>query len=499
MCTRSCDTGRLHHVSRLSFSPAQLKKAATDFGGIHHRLPLAVLRPTSIDEIARMVRFARAAGLKMAARGRGHSTCGQAQADEGIVIDMSGLCGITRAGATALDAYAGATWKDVLDVSLPQRIMPPVLPDFLGLSVGGLIALGGIGYQTCRYGAVVDHVSQLTVVTGTGDIVECSAEMSPDLFFAARGGLGQFGIVVKARLEMMAAPPRIRFSRYLYANLALLLEDMRRLSRDGARRFDTICAFGITNEPAILDDVMGAAGRALYFPAWMKRRLWVLQVGEYCRSAASSTRGYETNELQCLPNVRHTWTERFAEFADRASGHLVYWKRSGLWQAPHPWLNVILPGARASAWLTKTAETLDPFDPADGPIMIYPVTGQPATRSMLRIPPGGYSLRVDVLRSAPAGGRRSVAALMQANRKAYAACVAAGGVQYPSAALNMRPSDWRRHFGRVWTTFEALRRRYDPDRLFSPGQGIVTSTTRRATSSRDGATGRRRTPRSAPR
>lgn len=488
---------RLVFDGHLSTSAADRTRAATDFGGIHHRRPLAVLRPQSIADISRIVTFARDSGLRVAARGRGHSCCGQAQCEDGVVVDMSTMSQVTVVGRNALDAEAGATWKDVLNVSLPTRAMPPVLPDFLGLSVGGLIALGGIGYQTCRYGAVIDHVTHLTVVTGTGEVVECSAKAYADLFRAVRGGLGQFGIVVSVRLRLVAAPPLIRFSRYLYADLVTLLADMRRLSRTQTPRFDTICAFGIPNQPAILADVMGDIGKGLYFPPWITQRLFVLQVGEYCRSDRSKDHGYVSDELRCVPHVRHTWTDRFSEFADRASAHLAHWKSSGLWHAPHPWLSVIVPGSAAGAWLSRAIEALDPFDPADGPIMIYPVVRRDAPPSMLQSPATAYALRMEVLRSAPPNGRRSVGALMRANRRALASCSAVGGVHYPSSALNMRPSDWRRHFGRHWSAFEALRQRYDPDRVLTPGQGIVTSTPHRGSSVRAAATGRRQTPRSA--
>lgn len=460
----------------LSFSVADRAAAAQDFGGIRHQRPLAVLRPASIKDVARIVSFARSAGLHVAARGRGHSTCGQAQAQDGIVVDMSSLAQVSGVTGRRLDAEAGATWKDVLEASLERRLMPPVLPDFLGLSVGGLIALGGIGYQTCRYGTVVDHIDRLTVVTGTGEVVECSRETSADLYHAARGGLGQFGIVVRARLRLIAAPRFIRFSRYIYTDVAPLLADLRRLARGSGQRFDTICAFGITNETAIVRDVMGEAARGLWFPPWTTRRLFVLQVGRYCRSKGEADDGRAPDALHSVPGVRHVWTERFGDFADRASGHLVYWKRAGLWEAPHPWLNVILSGAAAAQWLPGVLQSLDPLDPADGPIMIYPVVRRRSVPSMLRMPASAYALRVDVLRSVPRGGARVIDALMRANRRAYAACVRLGGVQYPSAALDMRPADWRRHFGRAWARFERLRRRYDPDRVLAPGQGMITST-----------------------
>jgi len=471
---------RLTVDGRLSTSAARLAEAASDFGGIHHHRPVAVLKPASVRDVSRIVEYARAAGLKVAARGRGHSTCGQAQADGGIVIDMRGLATVHRIDATTMDVDAGATWKQVLDASLVRRLMPPVLPDYLQLTVGGLISLGGIGYQTCRFGAVVDHVSRLTVVTGTGEVLECSQRLRPDLFRAARGGLGQFGVIVRARLRLIAAPPLIRFSRYLYADAATLLRDLRRVARDRRQRFDTVCAFDIPNEKVLVRDVLHEAAVGVWIAPWMTNRLFVLQLGQYCSSASAPDTLYDADELACLPGVRYTWVDEFGPFADRASEHQVHWKRSGLWDVPHPWLNVILPGAATSAWLERTLRTLDPLAPSDGPIMMYPVVRHRSLPSMLRMPGGSYSVRVDVLRAAVPSDRESVARLLRANRRLYAECLEWGGVHYPSAALDMRTRDWQRHFGPLWKTFTAIRNRYDPKRLFAPGQGIVTSTSNRA-------------------
>jgi FAD/FMN-containing dehydrogenase len=490
---------RLTFDGHLSVSASDRAAATADFGRMRDERPLAVLRPASVADVARVVKYARAADAGVAARGRGHSTYGQAQCAGGIVVDMSSLEAVSMIGSRTLDAEGGATWKQVLDASVAHGAMPPVLPDFLGLSVGGLISLGGIGYQTCRYGTVADHVRSLSVVTGTGDIVECSRRVHADLFRAVRGGLGQFGIIVRARLALRAAPPLIRFTRYLYTALAPLLADLRRLATMQRGRFDTICAFDLPNEQPVLRDIMGDAAKGLWFGPWVTRRLFVLQVGRYTRSAAPREGASEEDPPRCVPGVRHMWVDRFGDFADRASVHLVHWKRTGLWQAPHPWFNVLVPGASADRWLPAVIDGLDPSHPADGPIMIYPVVRRRSIPSMLQMPPSAYALRVDVLRSAMDADAHRLAEVMRANRRLYATCVARGGVQYPSAALDMRAADWRRHFGAAWKVFESARQRYDPDALLAPGQGIVTSRSNPASPARASARRRRQTPRSVSR
>jgi cytokinin dehydrogenase len=83
-------------------------------------------------------------------------------------------------------AGAGATWSGVLAATLPFGLTPPVLADYLRLSVGGTLTVGGVGAMTARHGLQADNVLELDVVTGRGDLLTCSPERHPDLFDAVR-------------------------------------------------------------------------------------------------------------------------------------------------------------------------------------------------------------------------------------------------------------------------------------------------------------------------
>ena len=144
-----------------------IRQAAAVDAGLHvRRSPIAVLRPRSMNDVIRMVTYANEHELKIVMRGRGHSLYGQAQVDGGIVIDSSGLNTVRWQENNLLDAQAGATWGDVAKATLAQGFTPPVMPDALMLSVGGILSVGGTGEMSYRSGAQVDHVVELDVVTG---------------------------------------------------------------------------------------------------------------------------------------------------------------------------------------------------------------------------------------------------------------------------------------------------------------------------------------------
>ena len=112
-------------------------------------------------------------------------------------------------GARVL-ADAGCSWGAVLQETLKQGATPPVIPDYLELSVGGTLSIGGISPTSYRYGAQVDNVEALQVVTGEGHIVTCSRHHREDLFDAVLAGQGQCAVLARAVIKLVAAPARVR-------------------------------------------------------------------------------------------------------------------------------------------------------------------------------------------------------------------------------------------------------------------------------------------------
>ena len=136
---------------------------ADDFGRMVHRTPAAVVRPRSIDDVAHTLRWANGLGCRVAPYGRGHSVWGRSQVDAGVVLDMTSLDGIHAVAPDRVTVDAGATWRDVLAATLPQGRTPPVLTDYLDLSVGGTLVVGGVGGTTPTFGMQCDNVLILLV------------------------------------------------------------------------------------------------------------------------------------------------------------------------------------------------------------------------------------------------------------------------------------------------------------------------------------------------
>jgi cytokinin dehydrogenase len=184
-------------------------EAARDFGGLVTARPAAVVRPASADDVASAIRAAALrADLTVAARGNGHSVNGQAMAEGGLVLDMLALPRRMQlvgapGGAAFADVPGGAMWEDLLHWGVKNHgLAPASWTDYLRLTVGGTLSNGGVSGQSFRYGPQVSNVAELEVVTGDGEYRVCSPTSHADLFFAVLGGLGQFGVITRARIPL---------------------------------------------------------------------------------------------------------------------------------------------------------------------------------------------------------------------------------------------------------------------------------------------------------
>jgi cytokinin dehydrogenase len=434
---------------RVRLDDAALAGAADDFGHLVRHRPLAVLEPGSVNDVAVMVRYCREHRVPVAARGQGHATGGQAQVAGGLVVDMETLHGIDVRDGHAV-AQAGALWSDLLRTTLPAGLTPPVLTDYLELSVGGTLSVGGLGGAGHRHGAQVDNVTELEVITGTGERTVCSPERHADLFHAVLAGLGQCAIITSATVRLLPAPTSARRHQLFYPSLTALTADQRRIVRE--ERFDH------------------TEGQIQAAPDGSGRWLYLLE--------AVAFDGVPADDAGLLGDLSYTRGSEqvedlvYFDFLDRLAAPVELLRSIGEWARPHPWLNVLLPGTRTDSLVTSVIEDLTPADIGlSGVILLYPLPRRRLRAPLLRVPDEELVFLLTLLRTASPGAA-GPAAMVEANRALYQRVRAAGGTQYPVGTIPMTPADWRRHFGPSWPRLAAAKRRYDPDGILAPGQGV---------------------------
>ena len=157
--------------------------------------PAAIVRCADVDDVKRAIDFARTHGAAVAIRSGGHSQAGYGTCDGGLVLDLGSFrsVGVDDTQRRARVA-AGARVSDVVDATQRFGLLTPMggCPD---VGVGGLTLGGGENFLMAKYGAVCDNLRSAEIVTADGRVLTANAEEHPDLFWALRGGSGNFGIV----------------------------------------------------------------------------------------------------------------------------------------------------------------------------------------------------------------------------------------------------------------------------------------------------------------
>ncbi|HKF00597.1 MAG TPA: FAD-binding oxidoreductase [Actinomycetes bacterium] len=179
------------------------------WNGTVDRRPRLIARCSGTADVAAAVRFARAGDLEIAVRGGGHNVAGTAVCDDGIVIDLSAMRAVSvdPVGRTAL-VQGGALWGDV-DHETQAHGLATTGGIVSHTGVGGLSLGGGIGWLMRKHGLTVDNLVEAEVVTAEGDIVRASGIDHSDLFWALRGGGGNFGVVSSFRFALHPVGPAV--------------------------------------------------------------------------------------------------------------------------------------------------------------------------------------------------------------------------------------------------------------------------------------------------
>jgi FAD/FMN-containing dehydrogenase len=186
------------------------------WNGMIDRRPGLIVRCHGVADVIAAVNFARAHELLVAVRGGGHGVGGHAVCDGGMMIDLSGMRAV-RVDPTASRAWVqgGATWGDVdCETTAFGLATPGGLISTTG--VGGLTLSGGVGWRRGRMGLCVDNVISADVVTADGRLLHASHTENPDLYWAIRGGGGNFGIVVGFEFSLRPIEPILMFCAAIY-------------------------------------------------------------------------------------------------------------------------------------------------------------------------------------------------------------------------------------------------------------------------------------------
>ncbi|KAG4949379.1 hypothetical protein JHK84_042836 [Glycine max] len=229
-----------------------------------------------------------------------------------------------------VDVGGGQMWIDVFHAALQRGLTPLSLTDYMYATIGGTLSNAGMDGMAFRFGPQISNVLQLDVVTGKGDLVTCSKEKNSEAFYATLGGLGQFGVITRARILLGPAPTRavlVKWLRLLYNNFTAFSIDQEHLisfsERNDITTADYVEGILLSNQPPV---------DLLFFPA-----------SDHQREVAYLLKG-----LNFVPTFVFEKDASYEEFVNRVYPLEQMLRSEGLWEVPHPWLNLWVPRSRMS-------------------------------------------------------------------------------------------------------------------------------------------------------
>ena len=191
-------------------------EARTVWNGAFDRRPAVVVRPATAEDVAAALGFARSHGLEVAVRGGAHSTGGASVVDGGLQIDLGLLSDVTvDVAARRCRVGGGATLGDRDRATMAHGLATPGgLVSHTG--VAGLTLGGGMGWLTRKHGLAIDNLVSAEVVTADGRVLQASAQENPDLFWAIRGGGGNFGVVTAFEFQLHPVAEMVQFGLFFW-------------------------------------------------------------------------------------------------------------------------------------------------------------------------------------------------------------------------------------------------------------------------------------------
>jgi FAD/FMN-containing dehydrogenase len=425
---------------------------AVFYTGIDRR-PAAVIRPANAADVASTITAAREAGLELAVRSGGHSAAGHGTCDGGLVLDLSSMraLDIDVAGRTAW-AETGLTAGDYTR-AVGVHGLATGFGDAATVGIGGLTLGGGIGFLHRMHGLTIDNLLAAEVVTADGRLLHADEQTNADLFWAIRGGGGNFGVVTRVRFRLHAVDPVVAGMLILPATPSLIASFLAE-------------AIAAPEELGGMINVMPAPPMPM-FPVALHGKPILMAVLLHAGSAEAGERAFAPFRALGTPLVDNIQPMRYVEIYDG-------------------------PGEPPPAFAMAVRSVyLDTLDEAGAEQLLHRLQTSTAMLSVAQFRVLGGAVR-RVAADATAFGHRdrgvlaAIAASYEqpadaAERAAWADSLAGelrqGDGAYVGFLSEVDAAAVRNAYsGSSWDRLREIKARYDPDNLFRRNQNIPPAT-----------------------
>ena len=230
----------LAHID-VTQTSAGLALYLSDASGIAFGKPHGAVLARSAEQISTILKSAQEFAVPVTVRGGGLTTEGESVAYGGLLLDMTGMSQVLAVDTEAqtVRTQAGIYWHSLAETLRRYNMDYLSAPLNMTSSVGGTIGVGGIDVNSSQLGCSADQVESLQVVTPTGEIVECSDLLNPQLFQSVILGYGQFGVITEVTLKIRPYTS-LRMQYFYYRDLAIAVEDLQQIDKEGVSDYSGI-------------------------------------------------------------------------------------------------------------------------------------------------------------------------------------------------------------------------------------------------------------------
>lgn len=290
------------------------------WNGMVTKRPACAVRAANAQDVAATVDFAREHHLLLGVKGGGHNIGGSAIPDGGIMLDLSALRYVDVDPERRLAAVGGGSLLQDVDRAAQRHGLATTLGFVSEVGVGGLTLGGGFGYLARRFGWTVDNLEEVEIVTAEGRIRVANRTEHPDLFWAVRGGGGNFGVVTRFTLRLHPVGPTVfgGLVAWPYERAAEVMAGYRRITETAPRE---LTAFMV---------LLNAPPAPFVPPAWQGRRVVAMTLcysGDLARAeeVVAPLRDLGEPVFDLLGEWPYTQQQSYLD-ATEPKGHHYYWR-----------------------------------------------------------------------------------------------------------------------------------------------------------------------------
>jgi FAD/FMN-containing dehydrogenase len=425
---------------------------ATFYGGTDKR-PAAIVRVANADDVSRVITFARETGMELAVRSGGHSGAGHSVSDGGIVLDLKDM------HALEIDPKTRTAWAEAgltavaYTIAADNHGLATGFGDTGSVGIGGITLGGGVGYLVRKHGLTIDDLLAADIVTADGQLLRVDAETHPDLFWAIRGGGGNFGVATRFHYRLHDVGTIVGGMLMLPAT-ADVIQSFIELSEAAPEELSTIA------------NVMPAPPMP-FVPADQHGKLVIFGMLCYAGAVEAGERAVAPFRALATPIVDMVKSSRYPEMypPDDESYHPIGTNRTMFVDSVDRGVaDTIVEHLGATDAMMRVAQ-LRVLGGAMGRVPVE-ATAFAHRRSRIMVNCAALYERLDQAATYEPWVTGFAAALEQSDAGAYVNFLTDEGPARVRAAYP----------GRTWDRLAAIKRRYDPTNLFRLNQNIPPAT-----------------------